>query len=65
MACWESAKESVGNSKEKMFYADEEADVTDLPVDPDEVAPGASCLVIETGDLYMLKSTYDWAKVGG
>ena len=60
MAYWETAKSQIGNSKEKDFIADTVSDVSSLPTSEDEVAPGASCLVIETSDVYMLDSTGTW-----
>lgn len=65
MACWESPKSQLNTSKEKSFYADAESDVSDLPVDPEVVAPGSDCVVIETANVYMLDSTYTWSPLGG
>lgn len=42
------------------FVADEEADVTNLPT---TVAPGSTCIVIETADVYMLNNKREWKKL--
>jgi hypothetical protein len=42
------------------FVADEEADVTNLPT---TVAPGSSCIVIETSDVYMFNNKKEWKKL--
>jgi len=65
MAWWESPKSQLNNSKERSFYADAESDVSDLPVDPEVVVPGSDCLVIETSNVYILDSTYNWSPLGG
>ena len=65
MAWWESPKSQLNNSKERSFTADSESDVSSLPVDPEFVAPGSDCLVIETANVYMLDSSYTWSPLGG
>jgi hypothetical protein len=39
------------------FAADSEADVANLPT---TVAPGSSCIVIETSNVYMLNNNREW-----
>lgn len=64
MAWWESAKSQLNNSKERSFIADEEADVANLPTSDDDypsgIVPGSDCLVIETSNVYILKSDRTW-----
>lgn len=64
MAWWESPKSQLNNSKERSFYADTEADVANLPTSeedyPDGVEPGSDCLVIESSNVYILKSNRTW-----
>ena len=60
MAWWESVKSQLNSSEEKDFYADAAADVADLPKMDDGIAPGSTCLVIATSDVYMLDSTDTW-----
>ncbi len=64
MAWWESAKSQLNNSKERSFFADEEADVANLPTTdedyPSGIAPGSDCLVVETSNVYILKSDRTW-----
>lgn len=60
MAWWESVKSQLNSSEERDFYADAAADVADLPKKADGVAPGSTCLVIATSDVYMLDSTDNW-----
>lgn len=65
MAHWISPKDQVSNSKEKTFYADTVSDVANLPTEESEVAIGSTCLVIATGDVYMLNSSRTWEVLGG
>ena len=65
MAVFIDPKEQVGNSKCLSFNADTAADVSSLPTTEDEVAIGSTCLVIATGDVYMLNSQRSWEKIGG
>lgn len=65
MAYFEDFKESVGSSNQKTFYCDSASDVSSLPTDESLVAPGASAVVITTGDVYMLNSQRQWTKFGG
>lgn len=39
------------------YVADEEADVSNLPTD---CAPGSSCIVIESSNVYMLNNKGEW-----
>ena len=45
----------------KEFLLDSKEDLENLPVD---IKPGSSAMVIETGELYILKSDKKWTKVG-
>ena len=65
MAHWISPKDQTSNSKEKTFYADTASDVANLPTAESEVAIGSACLVIATGDVYMLNSSRTWEVIGG
>ena len=58
-------KSQIGNSKCYDFVADAAADVANLPTTEDEVAVGSSCLVIATGDVYILNSQRSWEAIGG
>ena len=64
MAWWESAKSQLNNSKERSFFADEEADVANLPTSdedyPNGIAPGSDCMVIESSNVYILGSDGTW-----
>lgn len=64
MAWWESAKSQLNNSKERSFFADEEADVANLPTSDDDypngIAPGSDCMVIESSNVYILGSDGTW-----
>lgn len=42
------------------FVADTENDVKDLPID---VCPGSTCIVIGTGDVWMLTHNKEWKKI--
>ena len=64
MAFWEDQDSQLKNSDKKSFMADGESDISSLPTD-DSIAIGSDCLVIETGDVYILNSTRTWAKLGG
>ena len=69
MAWWESSKSQLNNSKERSFYADAESDVSNLPTSdndyPDGIEPGADCIVIGSGNIYILDSTRTWSPLGG
>lgn len=64
MAWWESAKSQLNNSKERSFFADEEADVANLPTSDDDypngIVPGSDCMVIESSNVYILGSDGTW-----
>lgn len=64
MAWWESSKSQLNNSKERSFFADLETDVADLPTTDDDyepgIAPGSDCMVIESSNVYILKSDRTW-----
>ena len=64
MAFWEDQDSQLKSSKKKSFVADSASDISSLPTD-DSVAIGSDCLVIATGDVYILNSTRTWAKLGG
>ena len=64
MAFWEDQDSQLKNQSKKSFVADSESDISSLPTD-DTVAIGSDCLVIDTGDVYILDSTKTWAKLGG
>ena len=62
--------------EQRAFFADAVSDISNLPTsstlgvkqgDDEEsykcVLPGATCLVIATGELYMLDSTDTWVKI--
>lgn len=67
------------NSKYKLFYAEEESDINNLPTQKNNgvqingdtvsncpVAAGSECVVLSTGNVYVLwKSTDTWTKFGG
>lgn len=42
------------------YVADTTADVADLPTNN---APGSTCIVIETADVYMLNNKKEWKKL--
>ena len=42
------------------FVADEEADVTNLPT---TVAPGSTCIVIASSNVYMLNNKKEWKQI--
>lgn len=68
MAWWESAKSQLNTSGERSFIADTEADVANLPTSEDYnggLIPGADCMVIESGNVYILDSTRTWSPIGG
>lgn len=52
--------EKIGN-----LACDGSADVANLPeyARSNGLKPGSSCLCIDTGDLYMMKSTGQWKKM--
>ena len=41
---------------------DTEADIASLPADK-TIAPGSSCLVIESSNVYILNSNREWKKI--
>ena len=45
------------------FVADTEADIAELPTKRSDVAPGSTCIVAETGDVYILNSQEEWKKL--
>jgi hypothetical protein len=42
------------------YVADTEADVANLPT---TVTPGSTCIVIETGSVYMLNNSKEWKQI--
>lgn len=42
------------------YVADTEADVANLPTNN---APGSTCIIIETSDVYMLNNKKEWKKL--
>ena len=67
-----------GTLKQVMFIADSASDVSNLPtmtsegnqqgddnVSNKKVAMGSKCLIIETGEVYILNSSNQWVKIGG
>lgn len=80
MAYWiqETAGEEKNNKDYKLFYCESDADLADLPNLTDEgvlqddsaankpCSAGCEALVLDKGDLYVLKkSTNTWDKLGG
>lgn len=81
MAYWiqEFGGDGKNYSNYKLFYCETEADVLDLPNMTDEgvqqgsdtvsnkpCVAGCEALVLDTGDLYVLKKTTNmWEKIGG
>lgn len=66
---WIEENSSQGTNQ-KTYFADGTSDVASLPVvqpgkNNNEVAIGSKCLVIATGDVYVLGSNNIWAKIGG
>lgn len=45
------------------YIADTLADLADLPTDFSDVAPGSTCLVIETSQVFMLNSEGEWKEI--
>ncbi len=45
------------------FIADTEDDVQSLPTKANDVAPGSTCLVAETGNVYILNNQEEWKKL--
>ena len=64
MAFWVDPKVKVGNNKQRDYIADTEADVANLPTAEEDVDVGASCLVIESANVYMLNSQRVWTPLG-
>lgn len=61
---WFIEPKSQGNSsKQYDFMADTTSDVSSLPTEEADVAIGSSCLVIGTGDVYILNSQREWVAV--
>jgi hypothetical protein len=67
-----------GTLKQVMFIADSASDVNNLPtmttegtqqgvdnVSNNKVAMGSKCLIIPTGEVYILNSSNQWVKIGG
>ena len=65
MAFWVDPKVKVGTNKMYDLVCDADSDIANLPTSEDEVEIGASCLSIESGDLYMLNSSRNWVRLGG
>lgn len=57
-------KSQLNSSKQYDFMADTAADISSLPTTEDEVAIGSGCLVIATGDVYVLNSQRQWVAIG-
>ena len=75
---WINEDSKVGSSKQVSFYADAESDINNLPtmttkgvqqgndtVSCEPVGCGSYCLVIGSGNVYMLNSENTWAVLGG
>ena len=65
MSFWVDPKVKYGNNKQYEFICYDEPDVDDLPTAEGEVEIGASALVIETANVYMLNSQRVWRPLGG
>ena len=65
MGFWVDPKVKNGTNRQYDFIADDEPDVADLPTAEGEVEVGASCLVIESANVYMLNSQRVWRPLGG
>ena len=48
----------------KEFILDSEDDIKDLPTNK-KVHTGSTALIIPTGALYILNSSYEWIEIGG
>lgn len=46
----------------KEFVADTSADVSSLP-NKDEAAPGSTCLVAGSGDVYIMNASGNWVQL--
>ena len=46
------------------FVCDTEADIASLPTNKKEVYPGSTCLVAQTGEVYVLNASNQWVKLG-
>lgn len=46
----------------KEFVADTAADVSNLP-DKTEAAPGSTCLIAGTGDVYIMNASGNWVQL--
>lgn len=44
------------------YVADTAEDVAKLPIDS---APGSTCVIIDTGDVYILSNEKEWKKLSG
>lgn len=62
---WMDVHDQVGGSKQVTYYADSASDVQNLPTDPEVINKGSVCLIISTGEVYMLNSSYEWEVLGG
>lgn len=75
---WIDASSSVSGGNQKTFCCDTESDINNLPTTTTEgavqagnnvvnqrVEMGSKCMVVETGELYILGSSNTWDKVGG
>ena len=58
-------KSQLNASKQYDILADTAADVSSLPTTEEDIAVGSSCLVIGTGDVYILNSQRQWVAIGG
>lgn len=56
--------DSVKRGRVADFYADEASDVANLNQfgRDNKLSMGSTCYVIETGELYMMKSDFSWKK---
>ena len=60
---WLAKDENVGT--QCSLYADSSSDVTDLPkfAEDNNLKAGSSCLVIETSEVYMMRSDGTWKAI--
>ena len=78
MAYWLNNTEKYNASKQKQFFMDSDADVTDLPTTAQPGTPqgsdttlhlpcgkGSVALSIESGNVYILNSLGSWTVLGG
>lgn len=61
MAIGEIGQYVPGSRKPREFICDTESDVENLP----QCMCGATALVVETGDAYVVNASGVWVKIGG